>query len=572
MGPQTQPQYTSAQLVQSFLAKNPGQVAADGTPYSKIPPAQLVPKILAKYPQYQGQISDYTPPPTEAAPEQDSGGGFGGVVKSVVSPAATIIARPFQALSDFGDYLGTKIEADKAQASGDTAGASAILAADQQRETQKQTEASGPGGIIAPQPANAADVKKDVGRGVETVALGLGPVAGGAAFGVGNSLEQGNDLFSGQTAFQAVLGAGAGKIIGLIGEPIMNAAGKQIGKITPQFLTDIASQGSKAITDFAASHDILPSGVSSAINKTANTVSAIPADVANSVKNKVLGSTAEERAAATQAKTVAATTDTLKQDPSTMTQGMKDKAQQEGRQLITTTKTGGTSVDFKPTPEIQRAGQIMSDPSEVNSPIVKGDKPNVIAAKVQNAISQKGTAAEKFLRDNPVEVTAKDETDMLNKMRSDAAEVSDAAQMKAYNDQISLFQKQLEKKYTETGTLNTSDYYEALKQYEQKVASEFSGGYEKLMDPTGVGSAKIRAASDLRAKVRDLIGAKHPEFKPQMYDLTSLYEARDNANFKSARVKPQTVFQKHPRLKIGAELAGAAVAGEGVRKLVTGGF
>lgn len=197
------------------------------------------------------------------------------LAKSIASPVATIAARPFQALSDAGDYLGTKIEADKAGAQGHTQVQAAILAQDHQKEIQNQTQATGPGGIIAPTPANAADVKKDVGRGIQTVALGLGPAAGGAAFGLGDSLEKGNDLFSPTTAVETLAGLAGGKVLDLIGTPIFNAVGKVAGKITPELLQQIAAKGTTAIADFAAEHNILPEMVSHVINSAADTADAI---------------------------------------------------------------------------------------------------------------------------------------------------------------------------------------------------------------------------------------------------------------------------------------------------------
>lgn len=177
--------------------------------------------------------------------------------KNIFEAPATIIARPFQAAADLGDYLGTKIEADKATSQGNTAAASAILAADAQREQKKQTESSF-GGLVAPIPKNAADVKKDVGRAAETVALGTGaPLAGGALFGAGASLEQGNDLFSAQTAIDAALGAGGGKVLDWVGKPILNAAGKVIGTITPKIIKDVASGGADVIAKFAANNRLL---------------------------------------------------------------------------------------------------------------------------------------------------------------------------------------------------------------------------------------------------------------------------------------------------------------------------
>ncbi len=166
-----------------------------------------------------------------STPAPTNGGGF---LKSLLSPVATMIARPFQAGAELLGASSQSVDAT----------------------TKKLT-----GGLVAPVPQNAADVKKDVGRGIQTVALGAGPESmalSGAGFGLGGSLEQGNDLFSVQTALQTALGAGAGKILGLVGKPLFNVAGKVVGSVTPAFLKDLVSQGNKAIIDFAAQHEILP--------------------------------------------------------------------------------------------------------------------------------------------------------------------------------------------------------------------------------------------------------------------------------------------------------------------------
>lgn len=189
-----------------------------------------------------------------------SGGGFGGFVKSIISPVATTIARPFQAVAELGGASSEQVDA----------------------ATKKIT-----GGIVAPVPQNAADVKKDVGRGIETVALGApGFGAAGAALGLGNSLEQGNDLFSVQTALQTVLGAASGKVLGLLGKPLFNVAGKVVGEVTPQFLKELTAKGAQAITDFAAQHEIVPEPVS-------KIVSAV-GDKANSILNVAKNATKEE--------------------------------------------------------------------------------------------------------------------------------------------------------------------------------------------------------------------------------------------------------------------------------------
>lgn len=147
------------------------------------------------------------------------------------------------------------------------------------------------GKAIAPVPENFADVKKDIGRGAQTVAFGLNPVAGGALFGAGNSLEQGNDLFSAQTAFQTVLGAGAGKVLDLVGKPLLDVAGKVVGKITPSILKDVAGKGAGAIADFAAQHEIFPEAIGKGINtaaKNAEIIANKPFELAGKATRAIL--------------------------------------------------------------------------------------------------------------------------------------------------------------------------------------------------------------------------------------------------------------------------------------------
>lgn len=241
--------------------------------------------------QYQEKYG--VPPPganSETAPAKAEGGSF---LKNLISAPATILARPFQAIEAGADYIqdAPKIDQYKKESADITkenddlvdqlhaAHASGADSTDIRNKIQANNDrliqlgtAIQPtldrkptlfkdSSIVAPVPQNAADVEKDIGRGIQTVALGLGPVAGGAAFGAGNSLEQGNDLFSVQTAFQTVLGAGAGKVLDLVGKPLLNAAGKVVGTITPQILKDVAGKGAGAIADFAANHELLGGAV-----------------------------------------------------------------------------------------------------------------------------------------------------------------------------------------------------------------------------------------------------------------------------------------------------------------------
>lgn len=174
------------------------------------------------------------------APKKESDG----FLKSLVKAPLTMIARPIQAVAELAgvsDEAVNKFSEEKL------------------------------GGFVAPTPQNAGDVKKDIGRAVQTVALGAGgPVSGGAAFGLGSSLEQGNDLLSVQTALDTALGAAGGKVLDLVGKPVFNVAGKVVGKITPDFIKELSGKGSKAIQDFAAHHEIFPENISKGITKVAD--------------------------------------------------------------------------------------------------------------------------------------------------------------------------------------------------------------------------------------------------------------------------------------------------------------
>lgn len=203
--------------------------------------------------------------PTTPAPKEE-GSGF---LKGLVSAPLTMVARPFQAAAGLGQV-----------ALGGSFGAYDPEAID--RFSSKYSA-----GLIAPTPKNVGDIKKDVGRGIQTVALGTAaPLAGGAAFGLGSSLEGGGDLFSVDTAFNTVLGAGFGKASTWIGKPLINAAGKVVGTITPQILKDVAGKGADAMTKFAAQHEILPAAVRPAVNKIPTAMEAVDAGV-----SKVLSGT-----------------------------------------------------------------------------------------------------------------------------------------------------------------------------------------------------------------------------------------------------------------------------------------
>lgn len=207
------------------------------------------------------------PEPSLDTSQEESGSGIGNFIKGVIRAPATMVARPIQ--------LGYEL----------------LNKGDNTAEMDKFSKEK-LGGIVAPIPKNAADLKKEIGRGVQTVALGMGPAAGGAAFGAGASMEEGNDLLSTKTALNIALGAAGGKVLDLVGKPIFNVAGKVVGEITPKYIKDLAGKGTKAIQEFAAHHEIFPEKVSKSINsvnkiKVGNTVKNAIKDEFNAAKSKL---------------------------------------------------------------------------------------------------------------------------------------------------------------------------------------------------------------------------------------------------------------------------------------------
>jgi hypothetical protein len=281
----------------------------------------VVAKLTAKY----GSIPNYTPPENVSTPVAPAPTPEKGFFKSLVSAPATMLARPIQAAQAVGDYIGTKMEE-----SGTPEQIQAVQNAAYERDKAKQTDT---GSVIAPTPANYSDVKKDVGRGIQTVALGMGPVSGGAAFGTGMSMEQGHDFLSAQTAIDAALGAAGGKLLSLVGKPVFNAAGKVIGKVTPEFIQNLAGKGAKAIEEFAAQHDILPEFASNAINTGAEKIEGAmnkPFDLAGEIAMKPVNAV-KGKISAMKQEAIPGAIDDLEQNLKDISQGYKSTIKARNR-------------------------------------------------------------------------------------------------------------------------------------------------------------------------------------------------------------------------------------------------
>lgn len=152
--------------------------------------------------------------------EQPSGGFFSNLVRGITKPVVTSIARPIQLAAELG---GRAVGIENPDVSVrlpffgqiDEPGAGARAG-----ETLGQT------------------LKKEIGTGLQTVALGMGPVTGGAAFAAGSTLEEGGGL--GEAAISGAIGAATGKVA----SKALTYAGKGIGavgsKLTQPFRSSVA--------------------------------------------------------------------------------------------------------------------------------------------------------------------------------------------------------------------------------------------------------------------------------------------------------------------------------------------
>lgn len=156
----------------------------------------------------QGTMTNNTPTPQSGGVFSKIGGFVGDVAKSIVKPVVQTVAAPFQAIKSAVDYAKDPLAPSK-------------------------TDFNLPwlGKIEAP-----TSIKQQVGRSLETVGVGLGPVAGGAALGAGAALDEGKSL--GQAALQASLGALGGKVldygVGKLGSGLTklgNMTSEGIGKV-----------------------------------------------------------------------------------------------------------------------------------------------------------------------------------------------------------------------------------------------------------------------------------------------------------------------------------------------------
>ena len=264
-------------------------VAYDTPAYAK--------KVATAYQQFKPQTAEAAVPAVPEPVEEKEPFSIAQLGKEIISPVTTMLARPFQAAQLGSEMVrqsrqNPELEAN-AKKYGDEAYSLSLqlrelppgesperekLVSELQKVQNLATYYSGrlsknvayqpfsTDTLVKEAPQTFADVKKDVGRGIQTAAFGLGPLSGGAAFGAGMSLEEGNDLLSWDTAAYTAGGLFLGKAADIIGKPLLSASGKVIGKITPVMLKDAAAGGAKAMQAFMERNKILPDAVSKGIN------------------------------------------------------------------------------------------------------------------------------------------------------------------------------------------------------------------------------------------------------------------------------------------------------------------
>lgn len=229
----------------------------------------------------------------------------------------------------------------------------------------------------------------------------------------------------------------------------------------------------------------------------------------------------------------------------TLSKSQRLQAMEEGR--VVSTPLGGKT--YNPAPIEQRAGEILA--GKLSSNPVK----NIPVIKQE--IATRGAQVENFLTAEAKPVTAAEQHTLFSNLRAKASKILTDSELQAYDEQIRLFSKQLPGR----GGYNTANFYKGLKDYETNVADRLARGKAALLDPTGIASAKLHAASDVRTAVRDLLAQKHPQFKPQMYDLASLYDAKSTMLTKADQLEGNafTRLAKGPLGK--AVVGGAALLG-----------
>lgn len=281
----------------------------------KVPNQQDIPQTQAPVSQTSAPVSapqavDYQalaqkhggtvkqPEMPEEEPAQKSG-----FFKSLVEAPVTLAARPLQALQAIGNEIGRATTKSKmenliaeqnalvgqlhdAQSRGEDTATIRNALKEKMDEYQNtivpQLDKQGEfvpfnGGVIAKAPENLSysEIAPDIGRAIQTVSLGLGPIAGGAGVGFGQGIQNKDSI--GDIALQTAGGAALGGVLGAVAPKI---AGFGV-KVADTVLPNIVKKGISTAADFVApalkkagnlidETKILPEGVSNTINALPN--------------------------------------------------------------------------------------------------------------------------------------------------------------------------------------------------------------------------------------------------------------------------------------------------------------
>lgn len=242
----------------------------------------------------------------------------------------------------------------------------------------------------------------------------------------------------------------------------------------------------------------------------------------------------------------------IKADVNTMTKTEQKMAE---ARLKSTTFSG---KEFTPSKTEQRAAEIL-DGKTTGNPI--NDK-NVIKSE----ISTRGKEVEDYLARAQTKVSAKQQMEIFDNISNETKKYLTKSEVKVYDEQKKLFEGILNEESKGKG-FTTETFYKALKKFEDNITEKLPRGQAAIMDPTGVASVKLHAASDIRAGVRDLIGSLNSEFKGKMFDLASLYDVKDTVITKATQLTGNSVSRA-----LTSPTAKTIGAVTGIGGLITGGY
>lgn len=400
----------------------------------------------------------------------------------------------------------------------------------------------------APNPQQSAQGLGHSNHLISTILSTGGAIAGGiggALLGGAAGIETGPGAIA--TAYGGgVLGSGVGAAGGeALGQFVESKLGMR-----PEGMSggEIAKQGIVSSATDAIGGPIL-SGGGKLLAKAANPIISAVGKGAAKVGELFGGKPVSEAIAQTAGKLTptAVATSRVASTAANMSKGEREQAILQGRM----TPNG----KYVPSETEQNAGELLAGKTSSN--------PVTTLKAVANEIATRGQEAESYLTLNATKISNAEDAAAFSSARNSAEKYMTSAETNAYDEQVGVFQKIL-KTYTGEGGYTTANYYKALKDYESQVTANLPKGKDALMVPGG--SARIQGAKDVREVVRNMIGDKNPEFKDKMYDLASLYGARDNV-VANAEQGGASFAQRHPILtKIG--LTGAGIAGyEEAKKL-----